>query len=147
MKRTIIFVCVENSCRSQMAEGFARFYGKNVIEAYSAGSNPSGKINPSAIEVMREAGIDISSQFSKGFKDLPVSQFDYVVTMGCHDLCPFIPAKKNIEWDIDDPKGKPLYSFRQVREKIRDKIRHLIIAIITQDAQNTNEEMLHGKTF
>ncbi len=134
-KKKILFVCVENSCRSQMAEAFANFYGANSIKAYSAGSNPSGKINPDAIKVMQEGGIDISGQGSKGFKDLLEKEFDYVVTMGCHDVCPFFPAKKSVEWDIDDPKGKSLYFFRQVREKIREKVKSLIRAIIAEESQ------------
>ncbi len=137
-KKKVLFVCVENSCRSQMAEGFAKFYGSNSIEAYSAGSNPSGKINPDAIKVMEEEGIDISKQGSKGFKDLPAKEFDYVVTLGCHDVCPIFAAKKSVEWDIDDPKGKSLYFFRQVREKIREKVKTLIRAIIAEEFQETD---------
>lgn len=128
-KQKVLFVCVENSCRSQMAEGFARFYGKNIIDAYSAGSNPSGKINPDAVKVMGEENIDISSQSSKGFKDLPADKFDYIVTMGCHDVCPFVPGLKHVEWDIEDPKGKSIFFFRQTREKIREKVRALITGI------------------
>ena len=78
----ILFVCVENACRSQMAEGFAREYGKGKVEAYSAGTRPSGQVNPNAIKAMREAGIDISRQTSKGFEALPPLEFAYVVTMG-----------------------------------------------------------------
>jgi arsenate reductase len=140
-KKKILFVCVENSCRSQMAEAFAKFYGANSVEAYSAGSNPSGKVNPDAIKVMLEDGIDISRQESKGFKDLPEKEFDYVVTLGCHDVCPIFAAKRSVEWDIDDPKGKSLYFFRQVREKIREKVKNLIRAVIAE------EEIVYGKTF
>ena len=136
-KKKVLFVCVENSCRSQMAEAFANFYGANSIESYSAGSNPSGQINPDAIKVMEEEGIDISKQRSKGFKDLPEKGFDYVVTLGCHDVCPIFAAKKSVEWDIDDPKGKSLYFFRQVREKIREKVKNLIRAIIAGESQET----------
>jgi arsenate reductase (thioredoxin) len=131
-KKNVLFVCVQNSCRSQMAEGFARFYGDKILAAYSAGSNPSGKVNPDAVKVMEEAGIDISGQKSKGFKDLAVKGFDYVVTLGCEDICPFVPAKKYVEWDIDDPKGKSLYFFRQTREKIREKVNSLIRTIIAE---------------
>jgi protein-tyrosine-phosphatase len=140
-KKKVLFVCIENSCRSQMAEAFAKFYGVNSLEAYSAGSNPSGKVNPDAVKVMQEEGIDISGQQSKGFKDLPKQEFDYVVTLGCHDVCPIFAAKKSVEWDIDDPKGKSLYFFRQIREKIRGKIKNLIRAIIAE------EEIEYGKTF
>jgi len=134
-KKKVLFICVENACRSQMAEGFARFYGYRFLEAYSAGSNPSGEINADAVEVMREAGIDISGQSSKGFRNLAERDFDYVITMGCQDQCPFIPSKKNVEWDIDDPKGKSMYFFRQVREKVREKVKGLIKAIIAEEAE------------
>jgi len=122
----VLFVCIENSCRSQMAEGFARFYGKGKIETFSAGSRPSGKVNEKAIEVMKEAGIDISFQPSKGFDALPLKEFDVVVTMGCGDQCPFIPAKRRIDWQIRDPKGKPIWFFREVRDEIKDKVLELI---------------------
>jgi len=109
-----------------MAEGFAKNFGKNLIEVYSAGSKPSGMINPKAIEVMRELGIDISSQKSKGFKDLPVKDFDCVVTLGCGDQCPFMPAKQHLYWDIEDPKNKSIEIFRKVRDNIQYSIQKLI---------------------
>ncbi|MFA5394141.1 MAG: arsenate reductase ArsC [Candidatus Ratteibacteria bacterium] len=124
--RKILFVCVENSCRSQMAEGFARSLGEGIIEAYSAGSRPSGKINPEAIKVMQEVGIDMSSQESKGFDRLSVKWFDYVITLGCQDTCPFVPAKEHIEWNIDDPKGKEVEFFRKVRDNIADNVKELL---------------------
>jgi len=119
----MLFVCVENSCRSQMAEGFARFYGKERIEAFSAGSRPSGRVNEMAIE---DAGIDISSHLSKGFDALPHKEFDVVVTMGCGDECPFVPAKRRIDWQIRDPKGKPVEFFREVRDEISIKVQSLL---------------------
>lgn len=122
----VLFVCIENSCRSQMAEGFARFYGKGGIEAYSAGSRPSGKVNETALQVMKEVGIDISSQPSKGFEALPYKEFDVVVTMGCGDECPFVPAKKRIDWQIRDPKCKPIEFFAEVRDEIKGKVLELI---------------------
>jgi len=135
-KPRVLFVCVENACRSQMAEAFARFYAANVLDAYSAGSNPSGKVNPDAVKVMQEVDIDIAAQRSKSFRDLPIRDFDYIITLGCHDVCPFVPGKRHIEWDIDDPKGKSLYFFREVREKIRRKVQNLIKGIIAeQDAR------------
>ena len=126
MKPKILFVCVENSCRSQMAEGFAKFYGRDKIEAFSAGSNPSGKVDQIAIEVMKEKGIDISSQRSKGFNDLPYKSFDYVITMGCGDVCPFVPAKERIEWEIEDPKEKQKEKFREIRDKIENKLKEFL---------------------
>jgi len=122
----IVFVCVENSCRSQMAEGFARFYGKGKVEAFSAGSRPSGRVNETAVLVMKEVGIDISSKESKGFDSLLHKEFDMVVTMGCGDECPFVPAKKRIDWKIRDPKGRPIEFFREVREEIKEKVLDLM---------------------
>ena len=124
--KKILFVCIENSCRSQMAEGFARKFSQGKIEAFSAGSKPAGKVNQTAIEVMKEAGVDISKQRSKGFDELPEKAFDYVVTLGCGDVCPFVPAKKRMEWDIDDPTGKPTEAFRETRDVIRKKVSELI---------------------
>ncbi|TAM42732.1 arsenate reductase ArsC, partial [bacterium] len=124
--KKVLFVCVENSCRSQMADGFARVLGQGKIEPYSAGSRPSGKVNPEAIKVMQEAGIDISGAQSKGFYDLGAKDFDYVITMGCKDTCPFVPAKKHIDWQIEDPKGKGEDFFRKTRDLIKEKIESLI---------------------
>lgn len=124
--KTVLFVCIENSCRSQMAEGFAKHLGGGRWQAYSAGSRPSGVIHPIAIQVMQEAGIDISRQASKGFDDLPIDMFDYVVSMGCRDFCPFAPAKERIEWNIADPKDKYIDFFREVRDKIKEKVLSVI---------------------
>jgi arsenate reductase (thioredoxin) len=132
--KKVLFVCVENSCRSQMAEGFAKSLGKGAIEAYSAGTKPSGEVNPIAIEVMKEKGIDISSYRSKGFYDLPVTDFDYSVTLGCKDVCPFVPAVRHIEWNIADPKGKDKEFFRKTASEIESKVGILI------------KEMKNGKT-
>ena len=129
MKR-VLFVCVENSCRSQMAEGFARLFGKDILEPYSAGSKPSGKVDPMAVEVMKEAGIDISSQKSKGFNDLSIKEFDMVITLGCGDVCPFVPAKEHVEWKIDDPKGKDIYFFRVIRDQIKNHVKRLAESIV-----------------
>jgi arsenate reductase len=116
-----------------MAEGFARAFGNGKIEAYSAGSKPSGKVNPLAIEVMREAGVDISGNLSRGFNALPVRNFDYVVTLGCQDICPFLPADKHIEWQIEDPKNKNIEFFRQVRDEISCKVTELIKNILADN--------------
>ena len=127
--KTVLFLCTENSCRSQMAEAFAKQLGGGVIEAYSAGSNPSGEVNPLAVTVIREKGIDISGARPKGFQDLPVSRVDYLVTMGCQDVCPYFPAKEKVDWQIEDPKGKGLEVFRRVRDEIKKKIEEWISAI------------------
>jgi len=120
--KSVLFVCVENSCRSQMAEGLARHYFTDRLKAYSAGSNPSGVVNPNAIEVMKEMGIDISAAKSKGFEDLGIDKFDYVVTLGCKDRCPFVPSDEHMDWDIEDPKGKPLEDFKKARDHIKEKL-------------------------
>jgi len=125
MKR-VLFVCIENSCRSQMAEGFARKYGKGVIEACSAGSNPSGTVNPYAVQVMKEEGVDISGARAKGFCQLSLKEVDYAITLGCKDVCPFVPARNHREWDIEDPKNKGIDSFRKSRDKIKEKILEFI---------------------
>lgn len=122
----VLFICIENSCRSQMAEGFAREMGRDVLVAYSAGSRPSGKVDPTAIKVMQEIGIDISNQKSKGFNDLPVNEFDYVITLGCQDVCPFVPAKEHLDWQISDPKKKEVEFFRNIRDDIKNKVGKLI---------------------
>ena len=107
-----------------MAEGWA---GRLLPgwQAFSAGSKPRGSVDPSAIAVMKEVGIDISGQSSKGFDDVVVKELDYVVTMGCKDGCPFVPAKQSFAWDIPDPAGKDLDFYREVRDLIRDLVKHL----------------------
>ena len=98
---------------------------KETAEIFSAGSKPSGKVDETAIQVMKEININISNQKSKGFNDLPLKEFDYVVTMGCSETCPFIPAKKTIDWKIEDPKGKSIDFYRVVRDTIKRNILEL----------------------
>ena len=117
-----VFVCVENSNRSQVAEAFARMAG---AEAYSAGSRPSGKVNPTAIEAMRELGYDLASHNSKSLDELPDVQFDVVVTMGCGDACPNLKAARREDWEIPDPKEMPPDQFREVRDLIARKVQQL----------------------
>ena len=117
MKR-VLFVCVENSNRSQMAEAFARMHGGDQVEAHSAGSKPSGQINPKAIESMREVGYDLAMHKSKSLDDIPDVVYDFVATMGCGDECPFVPARQREDWDIPDPKRMAPEDFRDVRDLI-----------------------------
>ncbi|HOD12640.1 MAG TPA: arsenate reductase ArsC [Candidatus Omnitrophota bacterium] len=124
--KNILFVCIENSCRSQIAEGFAKMMAGDLFNVYSAGSRPSGVVNPTAINVMQEIGIDISKNDSKGFDDLPVKKFDRVITLGCGDQCPFVPADVHIDWKIPDPKGHDLEFFRSVRDLIKQHVQQLI---------------------
>ncbi|MFH2203388.1 MAG: arsenate reductase ArsC [Elusimicrobiota bacterium] len=125
MKR-ILFVCVENSCRSQIAEGHARALGGAGIDAHSAGSRPSGRVNATAVEVMREVGIDLAAQRSKGLDDLPANEWDAVITMGCGDACPQLPAKRREDWALPDPKAMPLEEFREVRDEIKTRVGKLL---------------------
>ena len=114
MKR-VIFVCVENSNRSQMAEAFARIHGADQIEPFSAGSRPSGRVNPRAIEAMNEVGYDLTLHHSKGLDELADIEFDVAVTMGCGDQCPLLKAKQRLDWQIPDPRDLPPEEFRKVR--------------------------------
>jgi len=125
MKR-VLFVCVENSCRSQMAEGFARRQASSQVEIYSAGSKPSGKVDPKAIEAMAEIGIDLSRHRSTGLDSLPQGKFDVIVTMGCGDACPNVPADRREEWELPDPKDLPLEEFREVRDEIGRRVQALL---------------------
>jgi arsenate reductase (thioredoxin) len=119
----VVFVCVENSNRSQMAEAFAKMAG---VEAYSAGSRPSGLINPKAISAMQELGYDLTKHHSKGLNDLPNVSFDVAITMGCGDQCPNLRAARRGDWNIPDPKSMSPDEFRKVRDSIGDKVRELL---------------------
>lgn len=119
----VLFVCVENANRSQMAEAFARILGGKSVEAYSAGSHPSGKVNPKAVEAMRELGYDLSVHGSKSLDELPDVAFDFVATMGCGDACPMVRTRQRADWSIPDPKHLPPNEFRVVRDLIQDKVR------------------------
>jgi arsenate reductase len=124
--KKIVFVCVENARRSQMAEGFANAFGQGRLEVYSAGSLPSPEIDPLVIEVMKEKGIDLSSKKPKGLNDLPPVEMDYLVTMGCEETCPAVLAKKIIEWGIPDPRGKPIDEVRRIRDMLEAKVKMLL---------------------
>lgn len=124
--KRLLFVCIENSNRSQMAEAFARIHGGEKVEVYSAGSRPSGRVNPKAIEAMREIGYDLSRHRSKSLSELPDIEFDFAVTMGCGDECPLVRARRREDWNIPDPKGMPSDKFRLVRDMIERKIKGLL---------------------
>jgi len=127
--KRVVFVCVENSNRSQMAEAFARIHGAGKVEAFSAGSRPSGRINPKAVEAMKELGYDLTTHASKGLSDFNGQEFDAAVTMGCGDECPLVRAKRRLEWQIPDPKEMPPERFREVRAMIEAKVRELLQAL------------------
>ena len=123
---SIVFVCVANSCRSQMAEGAAKAFKKDGWEIWSAGSNPSGRVHPVAVQAMAELGVDLSGHRSKGVQELPQREWDYVVTMGCGDACPAMRAKRRIDWQIPDPVGLPPEETRRIRDQIVSLVRDLI---------------------
>lgn len=125
MKR-ILFVCVENSNRSQMAQAFARIHGADNVEALSAGSRPSGKINPKAIAAMSELDYDLSTHHSKSLDEVGTGPFDAAVTMGCGDACPNVQARLRDDWQIPDPRDMPPDEFRQVRDLIEQKVKVLL---------------------
>jgi protein-tyrosine-phosphatase len=127
--KKVLFVCIENSCRSQMAEAFARIHGSGVIEPYSSGSSPSGTVNPKAIASMKELGYDLSAHKSKSLSDIPDIEYDYVITMGCGDACPFVKAKHHEDWGIPDPKDMDMEGFRKARSTIEEKVKELILRL------------------
>jgi arsenate reductase len=122
----VIFVCVENSNRSQMAEAFARMYGGDRVEAVSAGSRPSGRVNPKAVAAMAELGYDLTAHASKGLDEFNGQEFDAAVTMGCGDECPLVRATRRVDWQIPDPRELPPEEFRQVRDLIGEKVKALL---------------------
>jgi arsenate reductase len=129
-RKSVLFVCVENSNRSQMAEAFVHMHGAGNVEAYSAGSRPSGRVNPKAVEAMREVGYDLTQHRSKSLSDIPVIEYDAVVGMGCGDEgCPLVRAKRREDWDIPDPKELPPERFREVRHLIEKKVKELLRAL------------------
>jgi len=126
-KKKVLFVCVENSNRSQMSQAFAIIHGGENIEAFSAGSKPSGIVNPKAIAAMKELGYDLSKHESKSLQQVEsYAPFDAVVTMGCGDACPWMPAKKFIDWQIPDPKNMEHAEFNSVRDLISEKVKQLL---------------------
>ena len=126
-KKKLLFVCIENSNRSQMSQAFAKIIGGQNVEAYSAGSKPSGIVNPKAIAAMQELGYDLSSHDSKSLEEVKAfAPFDAVVTMGCGDACPWMPAAQFIDWQIPDPKHMEPAQFNQVRDFITGKVSELI---------------------
>jgi arsenate reductase (thioredoxin) len=130
MRKKLLFVCVENSNRSQMSQAFAKMWGGENVEAYSAGSKPSGIVNPKAIAAMKELGYDLRKHESKSLKEVErFAPFDAVVTMGCGDACPWMPAKKFIDWEIPDPKKMQPAEFNKVRDLIGNKVKDLLSSI------------------
>ena len=124
--KKLLFVCIENSNRSQMSQAFATIFGGKDVQAFSAGSRPSGIVNPKAIAAMRELGYDLSRHDSKSLDEVKqFAPFDAVVTMGCGDACPWMPAKQFIDWQIPDPKNMEPVQFNEVRDLIAGKVKQL----------------------
>ena len=128
MKKRVLFVCVENSNRSQMAEAFAHIHGGGEVEASSAGSAPSGRINPRAVQFMAELGYDLSRHASKSLDEID-RDFDAVVTMGCGDSCPWVPAKRREDWALPDPKDLDDAGYRAVRDEISRRVQTLLASL------------------
>ena len=127
--KKVLFVCVENSCRSQMAEAFGKTLGKDIFDSYSSGSNPSGQVNKKALASMKSIGYDMTSHSSKSLDDIPQIKYDYVITMGCGDKCPLIQTNTRIDWQIPDPKHLEIEQFNNVRDTIKNKVLELVEAI------------------
>lgn len=123
---SVLFVCVANSCRSQMAEAVAKSLAGGEWEIWSAGSSPSGRVHPVATQLMKELGLELSDHRSKGLHEVPQRQWDYVVTMGCGDACRMIPARCRIDWVIPDPAGLPLEEARRLRDHLAALVRDLL---------------------
>jgi arsenate reductase len=128
-KPTVLFVCVHNAGRSQMAAGWLRHLAGDRVEVLSAGSAPAGGINPVAVEAMAEVGIDIATQQPKLLSDAAVRSSDVVITMGCGDACPFYPGKRYEDWELDDPAGQGIESVRPIRDEIRGRVEALIASL------------------
>ena len=125
-EKRVLFVCVENSNRSQMAEAFARIHGGASVVAASAGSRPSGRVNPRAIEFMNEVGYDLAQHQSKSLNEFNGQNITVAVTMGCGDECPLVLAERREEWQIPDPKDLPPEQYREIRNLIEQKVKELI---------------------
>jgi protein-tyrosine-phosphatase len=131
---SVLFLCVHNAGRSQMALGwFTRLAGERAV-AWSAGSTPANEVNPAAVAAMAEIGIDISTEHPKRWTDSMLIAADVVVTMGCGDTCPFVPGTRFVDWPLDDPAGQPVEFVRKVRDEIRDRVRTLLAELGISDA-------------
>jgi arsenate reductase (thioredoxin) len=129
-KPTVLFVCVHNAGRSQMAAGWLAHLAGDRVEVRSAGSEPADRINPTAVEAMREVGIDITGEQPKVLTVDAVQHADVVITMGCGDTCPIYPGKRYEDWDLTDPAGQPIAIVREVRDQIRARVQALVIDIL-----------------
>ncbi len=127
---SVLFLCVHNAGRSQMASGWLRHLAGDRVHVYSGGSEPTTQLNPAAVEAMAEVGIDIAAEFPKPWTDEVVRAADVVVTMGCGDACPLFPGKRYEDWQIDDPSGLAVESVRVIRDDIRTRVEHLLAQLV-----------------
>jgi len=130
-KPAVLFVCVHNAGRSQMAAGWLRHLAGDRVEVRSAGSEPANQINPAAVEAMREVGIDITGAVPQILETEAVRASDVVITMGCGDACPIFPGKRYEDWELTDPAGQPIEVVRQVRDDIRNRVEKLVADLTT----------------
>lgn len=129
-KPSVLFVCVHNAGRSQMAAAFLTTLSKGAVEVRSAGSQPADKVNPAAVEAMAEVGIDMSAEIPKILTTEAVQDSDVVITMGCGDECPYFPGKRYEDWVLEDPAGKGVDSVRPIRDQIKGRVEALIASLI-----------------
>lgn len=129
-KPSVLFVCVHNAGRSQMAAGYLRHIAGDRIEVRSAGSMPADQINPTAVAAMREEGIDITAEQPKVLTTEAVQDADVVITMGCGDACPFFPGKRYEDWELDDPAGQGIEAVRPIRDDIKQRIEELVASLL-----------------
>jgi len=130
----VLFLCVHNAGRSQMAAGWLRHFAGNRVTVWSGGSEPASQINPAAVAAMREVGIDITHESPKRWTDEVVRAADVVVTMGCGDACPVFPGKRYVDWQLDDPAGRPLDDVRRIRDEIRTRVEALLRELLEPSA-------------
>ena len=136
VRPSVLFVCIHNAGRSQMAAGFLRDLGGDAVEVRSAGSDPGPRINPAAVEAMAEVGVDISDQSPKLLTSEAVEAADVVITMDCGDACPIFPGISYRNWELDDPAGKGIDAVRPIRDEIRSRVTALVTEILPARAQS-----------
>lgn len=128
----VLFVCVHNAGRSQIAAALLDHHAQGRVHVRSAGSTPASEINPSVVEAMAESGLDVSQEFPKPLTDEVVRAADVVITMGCGDACPLYPGKRYLDWQLDDPAGKSIDEVRPIRDEIDQRVRHLLAELLDQ---------------
>ena len=133
-KPSVLFVCVHNAGRSQMAAAFLKHLSKGAVEVRSAGSEPADRVNPAAVDAMAEVGIDIAAEQPKILTTDAVKASDVVITMGCGDTCPFYPGKRYEDWVLEDPAGKGVDAVRPIRDEIRRRVENLITELVPTNA-------------